>query len=390
MNLEKNIKIISIFLAFLKIGSTSFGPTTMFEIKNNIVNKSKWLDEEDFLEGLAISQILPGPTFVILSVFIGYKLKRVLGCAASFLGFILPSFVIMTFLSWLYFKYQNIIFVHTLFKGLNAIVVALILNALIEMAKIALDSKLSIIIIIFSMIMTLIYNNVFIIFLGSALLGILLFKKNPIVKLDFDDITSTNNNSLKDVIIVSFVIVIFFIVVLQNNILFTLAIVFFKIGALVFGNGFTMLPLIQEEVIYTHRWLNLTDFLAGLSLGQITPGPITITATFIGYKIKGILGATVATLAIFSPSILLVVITSQLYEKIKNNKYINLSIKGINSSFIALMFFILVSTGKNALVDIKTILISIASFVAIKYSNLETLWVVLGGSIIYLLLNFVC
>lgn len=390
MNLEENIKILSIFLTFLKIGSTSFGPTTMFEIKKNIVNKYKWLEEEDFLEGLAIAQILPGPTFVILSVFIGYKLKGVLGCTASFSGFILPSFVMMTFLSWLYFKYQSIIFVHTLFKGLNAIVVALILNALIEMAKIALDNKLSIIIIIFSMIMTLIYNNIFIIFLGSSLLGILLFKKNQIVKRDFENIDSPNTGILKDIMIVSFTIIISFLVVYQSSTLFTIATVFFKIGALVFGNGFTMLPLIQEEVINIHHWLNLNYFLAGLSLGQITPGPVTITATFIGYKLKGIIGATVATLAIFLPSILLVVITSQIYEKIKNNKYINLSIKGINSSFIALMLFILISTGKIALVDIKTILISIVSFIAIRYTNLETLWVVLGGSIIYLILNFVC
>ncbi|MDI6605508.1 MAG: chromate transporter [Thermoanaerobacteraceae bacterium] len=112
-----DISIWKIFLTFLKIGFTAFGPAMMIETKKNIIKKLKWINEKEFFEGLALAQLIPGATFASLTIYIGYKLKGLLGAIASFIGFILPSFLMMLLLSWLYFKYQNITIVTILFKG---------------------------------------------------------------------------------------------------------------------------------------------------------------------------------------------------------------------------------------------------------------------------------
>lgn len=127
--IRKDVNLIQIFLVFLMMGFTAFGPAMMMEAKKNIVKQREWINENEFLEGLALAQLIPGATFVTLTIYIGYKLKGLLGAVASFLGFILPPFFIMVVMSWIYFKYQNIAFLNLLFRGLGAVIVALILNA---------------------------------------------------------------------------------------------------------------------------------------------------------------------------------------------------------------------------------------------------------------------
>ena len=385
--LKNKIRLRNIFLVFFKIGFIAFGPAMMMEAKKNIVKKLNWIDEKEFLDGLALAQLLPGATFVSLTIYIGYKLKGLLGAVASFIGFILPPFLIMVLLSWLYFKYQSITFVNVLFKGMGAVVVAIILNAVWDVAKIIINNIRSIIIAAISFIISLYYNNVFLILLIAAFLGIALLRKKTNIKdNNLTDKTKLHPKDMrwKDIIIICISIGLFLASTSFVNKLLRITGVFFKIGALVFGNGFTMLPLIQHEVVNVHHWLNLTDFLVGVALGQMTPGPIVITATFIGYKVMGFLGALIATLAIFTPSFLLVVTTFGIYSKIKNNKWVSSALNGLIASFVGLMFIVVINTGRHALVDVYTTGLSVLSFIMLQFIKLDSKWVILSGSGIYL------
>jgi chromate transporter len=162
--------------------------------------------------------------------------------------------------------------------------------------------------------------------------------------------------------------------------------VFFRIGILVFGNGFTMIPLIQQQVVNVYHWLNLDQFTAGIALGQITPGPVVITATFVGYKVAGILGALAATIGIFAPCFILVTLVMPIYKKIKENPWVKAIFKGIVASFIGLMLVVVVGMGRHSLSDYTTAALSVATLAVLRFTKIDVLWVVLGGTAIYLLL----
>ncbi|MGJ7044883.1 chromate efflux transporter [Thermoanaerobacterium thermosulfurigenes] len=386
---SKSITLWQIFISFFKMGFIAFGPAMMVEAKKNIVKKSNWLSEREFLEGLALAQLIPGATFVSLTIYIGYKLKGLLGAIASFIGFILPPFFIMVILSWVYFKYQTLTFVSIIFKGLGAIVVALILNAVFDLAKTATNNIRTITIALISFIISIFYNNIFLILFISALLGIILLRNNSDLEKANNFVKSRTEVNWVDFIIISGLILLFFLSTVFSKELSSMFEVFFKIGALVFGNGFTMLPLIQQEVVNIHHWLSIDQFMVGVALGQMTPGPIVITATFIGYKVMGLLGALVATLAIFAPSFLLVVVTFGIYTKIKTNKYVNSALEGLLSSFVGLMTLVVINSGRHSLIDFYTVALFILSFLALRFTKLDAKWVILCGTGLYIILYYV-
>lgn len=192
----------------------------------------------------------------------------------------------------------------------------------------------------------------------------------------------------RDIIIICFAILLFFILTAFNVELLSMAGVFFKIGAMVFGNGFTMLPLLQQEVVNIHHWLNLDQFMVGVALGQMTPGPVSITAAFIGYKVMGLLGAAVATLAIYAPSFLLVVTTFGIYTKIKSNRWVSSALTGLIASFVGLMALVVINMGRHALVDAYIIGLFVLSFIMLQFAKLDSKWVILGGTGLYLIIHY--
>jgi chromate transporter, chromate ion transporter (CHR) family len=385
--LNKNINSMQIFLLFFKIGLTSFGPSMITEIKKDIVKKLKWINEKELFQGLALAQLLPGATFVSLSIYIGYKLKGLLGALASFVGFIFAPFFIMLMLSLLYFKYENMVFLNVLFKGLEAVVTALILNATWDLAKTTTSNIPTIIISVTAFIISVLYNNIFLILFISAFLGIIFIPKST------DDMKSTNvlkktKIQWKNIIIICITILLFFILTAFNRELLSIAVAFFKIGALTFGNGFTMIPLIQQEVVNTHHWLSQNQFMIGVALGQMTPGPVTITATFIGYKVMGLIGAIVGTLSIYASSFLFVVITIGVYTKIKKYNWINSILSGLLSSFVGIMALVVINTGRHTLSDIYTLILFVLSFIMLHFTKLDSKLIILGSTILYLIIFY--
>ena len=158
----------------------------------------------------------------------------------------------------------------------------------------------------------------------------------------------------------------------------TLFATFFKIGSLAFGGGFTAIPIIQSVVVDGMRWLDLTAFRDGIALGQITPGPVFITATFIGYKVQGIIGAIIATIGIFTPSLAAIILLSRAHAKIKNLRIVKAVIRGFLSGFIGLLLFVVLQFGVQSLVNWQTWAVFAVSVIYLWAWKKDVVWLILG------------
>jgi chromate transporter len=383
---QKQISLYNIFSAFFKMGMTAFGPAMAAEAKKNIVKRKHWLNEQEFLNGLALAQFIPGATFVTLTIFMGYRMRRLAGAVASFTGFILPPTALMILLSYLYFTYSNLALVATAFRGLNAIVVALIANAILDLGRSAIKDWQTLLVAVVSLAVAWFNQNVFLIILFAALFSILVYmpwKKEPPVKM-----TPVSGEVFpwREIAVVLAVVVGIAGLSALYPVLLQLENAFFWIGFLVFGNGFTMIPMIQQQVVNVHHWLNLDQFTAGIALGQITPGPILITATFIGYKVAGVLGAIVATVSIFYHCFVMIIPVMPIYAKIKDNLWVKAIFKGLVASFIGLMVVVVIGMGRNSLTDYTTASLSIVALAVLRLTKVDVLLVVTGGTAIFLVL----
>ncbi len=375
----------------LYIGSVGYGgPAILALMKKVIVHEKGWISAEEFMNALSLSQILPGAIGVTLLGYIGQKLKGGWGGILMPFAFALPSMVAITLLAWAYFTYGNLNFVHSIFVGLGALVVALLVNATMLMGKSVFQGMdrnafkgIVIAALSFFGILYLRWNVVYIILI-SGVLGVLFFyfggateqgktpKRQDLV-VDIPE-TSGWRNLLPPAALAVFLAVVFWLV----DGTWTIFATFLKIGSLAFGGGFTAIPLIQHVVVDGMRWLDLTAFRDGIALGQITPGPVFITATFIGYKVKGIIGALIATIGIFTPSLTAIMLLSRAHAKVKNLKIVKVVIRGFLSGFIGLLLFVVLQFGVQSLVNWQTWAVFAVSAVYLLVWKKDVVWLILG------------
>ncbi len=379
------VKFIEVFLVFLKIGFTAFGPSMVVESKKQVVRRKGWLQEQEVLNGLALAQFLPGATYATFAVFLGYRIRKLQGAIVSFLGFILPPFTMMLVLAYLYFRYSDIPLVLTLLRGLQAIVVALITNAVWDLAKLVLKGWEAFLILVISLTISWVNHNIFLNLFSAGLLSIGLYRPWRNKDNQCENKNDHNNDHYwREVIVIFSVLFTILAMSAFNPLLVKLEMVFFKIGLLVFGNGFTMIPLIQQEVVNVYHWLDDSQFRVGIALGQITPGPVVITATFVGYKVLGLLGALAATIGIFAPSFLLVVLVMPFYQRLREHAWVKVIFNGVLVSFVGLMIIVLFNMSKQSLVDPLTIYFALFALISLRVWKVNVLWVVLGGTSLYL------
>jgi len=387
---KKHVSLPELFAAYFLIGLTGFGPSIVAETKKIVVKKKQWISEEEFLNGISLGQLLPGATFCSLTVYIGYKIRGIAGAITSFLAFLLPPFMVMALLSYLYFQFGELIYIKVLIKGVVAIVVGLVANAVLEVGQSAIKDIKSIIIALISLAIMILYPNIFVILIVAAFLGLLFYYSNLSSQAAAVPTGSSPPNGIvksshfKAVLLLLTTLSLLVYGASLQPVLLQLGWVFFRMGALVFGNGFTMIPLIQQEVVTHYHWLTMDEFAVGLALGQITPGPVLITATFVGYKVAALKGAIASTLGMFLPSLLLVILTAEVHKKVEHNPWVKAAFKGILASFVGMMLVVLASLAQHAIVDLTTAALAGLAFLALRLTKLNVLWVVSGGALLYL------
>jgi len=383
-SVEKVPSLARLFLSFLKLGATAFGgPAMIAYIRRMAVEQKKWMDDASFKSGVAFCQMVPGATAMQTAAYVGLRLRGVSGAAVSFIGFALPTFVLMTVLSALYVQNRDLPTVISAFNGLQAIIVSIIANAAIIFGRANIQNWKAAVIAVVSAALFGFGVSPFLVILLAALAGILIYLRQPTPTSVAADRQITTYRSV--LVILGAATVGFMLLFFMNRGLFDLAALMFRVDLFAFGGGYASVPLMFHEVVNVNSWLDSKTFLDGIALGQVTPGPIVITATFIGYLLYGLLGASIATVSIFLPSFLIVVGAAPYFDKLRSLPLFNKAVAGVIASFVGLLLSVTVLFALKIPWDLWRTLLAIAAFVALLL-KVEIYWVVLAGVIISIFL----
>jgi chromate transporter len=376
-----NPPLLCLFASFLRLGLTAFGgPAMVAYIRRMAVEREKWLDDSSFLQGVAVCQTIPGATAMQVASYVGLRLRGIRGAAACFIGFGLPAFCLMMSLSALYVRIHNLPIVTSVFNGLQAVIVAVVAYATVSFAKNYLKDWKGLTISAFAAMMFWQRINPIVVILLAGLLGLFLQGKQ-LLNMPAGHITRRLYSTTHVLLIVSGAAVGFLILFFTDPGLFKLAALMLRIDLLAFGGGFASIPLMFHEVVEVRSWLDSTTFLNGIALGQITPGPIVITATFVGYLLSGPLGALVATISVFLPSFLILAGTVPYFDRLRGSRYFSEVMSGILSSFVGLLLSVTIRFASNVPWDLPRIILGVAAFVALIL-RVDILWIVLIGTIV--------
>jgi chromate transporter len=347
---------------FLKLGFIGFGGPAahMALIQDECVEKRGWLTKPEILQGLAFCQMLPGPASTQLAIYSGYRIGGLAGGLVTGGAFILPAFVILLSFTWAYFRFGTLPAVQGLFYGMTPVVLAMILVSSVRLAKSAAKEKVILAILAASAVLIAFFSvNLIVLFALAGGLGILLYGPHRNAR------TSARQFAL-----------------VPLPLLLQLGWFFVKVGSLIFGGGYVIIPFIEREVVTTFGWLTHREFLDGLALGQMTPGPVVITATFIGFKVAGFLGAGVATAGIFLPSFVFVFAGSAYLAKIENSPYAKAFLKTVNGAALGAILGSLWTLSRVSLWHVFPLALFLASGFLIYRYKVSFLKVLAAGALL--------
>jgi len=376
-----------LFKRFLKLGATAYGgPAIAQQMKKLIVKDLGWLKEPEFMQGIALCQLIPGATFVQMSAYIGYRLRGIGGALACMAGFVLPAFVLMLILSAIYFRFGDLWLVQSLFKGLAPIIVAIVLDAFINFGKPMVKDWKAIIIVGVAFAGFVFHMNIVLVFVIAGALAFLLRLAVSEKALPSPTPSGAGKQIAPYLLgLAAIIITLFVVCYFLNEQLFYLALIMAKVGALAFGGGFTTIGLIQLDVVERFQWVSTKEFLDGIVMGQITPGPIVITATFLGYKLAGFLGAAMATVAIFTSDFFILSLLIPYYDRLRGIKAVRIMEQGILAAFVGMLGLVLYNFGRTTFVDIPSVIFMAAAFIALL-KKVDLLYILITGAILSVLI----
>jgi chromate transporter len=372
----------NLFLSFLRLGLTAFGgPAMVAHIRELSTRRYQWLDETDFKNGVALCQSIPGATAMQTAAYVGLRVRGISGAFAAYLGFGLPSFILMLILSVIYARFSDLPRFISLFNGLQVIVVAIIFHATYSFGRNIANNYKSLIVALLSAISFWCGISPFIVIIGAGILGMAFLKVSASRTVTNSKTKETQWNARQIAGLLVIFLSCFTGLYFLSAILFNLAAVMLKIDIFAFGGGFASLPLMLHEIVMGRGWLDSKTFMDGIALGQVTPGPIVITATFVGYLVYGLSGAIVATIAIFTPSFFMLVIVAPFFDRLKNSVYFLRAIDGIFASFVGLLLYVCFKFATTVPWDIARILLGLAALAAL-IRKVDILYIVLAGAVI--------
>jgi chromate transporter len=354
-------------------------------IRTMTIEKKCWLDAETFGGGVALCQTIPGATAMQVAAYVGLKTRGVIGALASFIGFGLPAFLLMMAFAVLYTRAKSLPLVISAFDGLQAIIVAVIANATLSFGRSTLKDWRTVIIAgIAAGLFGMNVNPVFVILLAAALGLVLIRPRKPNSNHSLPG--GPTEIDLKPLLLIlsaaaiGYLLLYFFI-----PSLFSLGILMLRIDLFAFGGGFASVPLMLHEIVEVHQWMDSATFMNGIVLGQVTPGPIVITATFIGYLLGDLLGGVIATISIFLPSFTLVVGLSPYFDRLRGSPYFNKVIGSVLCSFVGLLLNVTIRFALNVHWDLSHLVLASSALIALLL-KVDILWVVVIGTMASILM----
>ena len=375
---DRSTSLWTLGLLFLRLGTTAFGGPAahIAMMEDEVVRRRNWLTHDEFIDLLGATNLIPGPNSTEMAIHIGHRQAGWPGLLVAGISFIGPAVLIVTAFAWAYVRFGSLPQVAGVLYGVKPVIIAVVLQALWALGRTAIKTKFLALVALAAVILT---------FLGIHEL-LVLFGAGVIVMLA--RIIAGQIRSGRKLISASPVLLL-----LQVSAataapfgLWPLFLFFVKVGAVLYGSGYVLLAFIRADLVERWHWLTETQLLDAIAVGQVTPGPVFTTATFVGYVLGGTQGALVATLGIFLPAFFFVAVSGPLVPRIRKSPTAGAFLDGVNAAALALMLVVTYELGHAALVDLKTIILAVISAVILFRFHLNSAWLVLGGALMGLLL----
>jgi chromate transporter len=372
-----------LFWEFLRLGITAFGgPAMVAYIGEMAVAKKHWLTRPSFKEGVAIAQTIPGATAMQAAAYVGLRARGVAGAAAAYIGFGLPAFTLMLALSIAYAATNKSPIGLAVFLGLQVIVVAIVARATVSFGRTTVrgweDAAVGL-----AAAAYLVYGgNPVVGIAAGAVAGIILYRRVQSGGADGAQERPVLRSTTRPVLLIALVALVGLIaLLLTHRRLFDLSALMLRVDALAFGGGFASVPVMLHEVVGVNHWMSTRAFMDGIAMGQVTPGPIVITATFVGYQVAGLVGATLATVVVFLPSFLILAFVVPHFDRMKANPHFRRAMRGILASFVGLLLAVTIKFALAVPWSPLSAMLAGAAFAALML-KVEVPWVVVPGAII--------
>lgn len=374
--------VSELFLSFLRLGVTAFGgPSMVTYIHRLAVERKGWLSAREFSEGVAFCQMAPGATAMQMAAYVGLHQGGIAGAAASYVGFGLPAFCLMLVFAVLYAHTGALPAVVTVFSGLQAVVVAIVANAAVSFGRTSLKHWRHWLIAIVAAALFWIKVNSLLVILGVGAAGWLLLRGAAAPTAQPGRASAIPFHGRPLALILAGAGGGVAALYLLAPELGRLAVLMARVDLMAFGGGLASVPLMYREVVEVNGWLAGPTFMNGIVLGQVTPGPIVITATFIGYMLAEVPGAIIATISIFLPSFLIVIGVAPFYGRLSASPVLRGVIQGVLCSFVGLLVSVALRFGLQVHWDVVHGALAAGALLALL-RRVDILWVVLGGVIL--------
>jgi chromate transporter len=378
-------KLSELALLFLRLGFTAFGgPAAHIAImENEVVRRRRWLTPERFLDLLGASNLIPGPSSTELAIFIGYEQAGVVGLLVGGVCFILPAAILVGLLAAAYVHYGALPQIAGILYGIKPVVIAVVVQALWGLAPKAIKKSLWLGLLGLAACAAFALGVDALVVMLAGGLGCVVARR---LSSAFGGRGAGADRSFVPALGVAAASGASAAAPVS---LATLFLAFLKIGAVVFGSGYVLLAFLRADLVDRLHWLTEPQLLDAVAVGQVTPGPVFTTATFIGYVIAarqgtlmGVAGAFLATVGIFLPGFVLVAVTRPLVARLRRSPFAGAFLDGVNVAALALMAVVTAQLARAALVDVTTVLIALAGAVALIRFKVNTTWLVAGGALV--------
>ena len=372
--------LATIATVFLRLGGTAFGgPAAHIALMDEeLVRKRNWLSRQDFLDMLGAANLIPGPNSTELAIHVGHKMGGMPGLLIAGICFILPAFLMVSALAWLYIQYGKLPAMTAVLYGLKPVVIAIVFQALWLLAKASLKTtSLKITLPIVAALYLLRVNELVLLFGCGLAASVFHFAKSqpPRELRAMAILTSASSALLTGAYLLA--------AYTPKAMAYSPAALFFyffKLGSVLYGSGYVLLAFLRTDLVENYHWITSAQLLDAVAIGQTTPGPLFTTATFVGFLLGGPTGAATATIGIFLPAFLLVAVTAPLIKRMRASALAGHFLDAVNAAAISLMAGVLLQLGRAALIDLPTVVIAVSSAIFLIRFKLNSLWLMLGGA----------
>ena len=367
-------RLKEISLSFLRLGTIAFGGPAahIAMMEEEFVRRRGWVSHADFLDMLGASNLIPGPSSTEMAIHIGHQRAGWRGLIVAGTCFILPAMLIVMGCAWVYVAFGSLPRIQHLLYGIKPVVIAIVLQALWRLASVAVKNAFLATIALLATAATLAGGNVVAILLIAGMMAML-------------QAWSRERPACAILALIPIKLVAATSAVATGAVPIGLArlfILFLKFGAVIFGSGYVLLAFLQADLVHRLHWLTQPQLLDAVAVGQVTPGPVFTTATFIGYLLGGVPGALVATVGIFVPGFILVAASRPLIPRIRGSQLAGAFLDGVNVAAVGLMIAVTWQLGRAAVVGPLAAAVAALSVLLLIYVRINSMWLILAGGII--------